>query len=234
MRLKCLFILGLYSLFILLLNCSNSADNFTLHPDYIQIDQNRNIQFIGDMDFLKPLGVFDSVLLPKSKNEKGEYILILNDAFLNKAFIYRINRDEYDVEAVLAGNIVHYFVDGQVKVDIRNTNVNKIYFRIGTEPKKKKEFWAGTLFGYRPFVLAKWCYDDSTIQKWHGLGFVVFLVRLFGSLILLIIDVILTLIFGVGQILYHLFGVTARNIGIGILFLIILIPTIFYIYEEYF
>jgi hypothetical protein len=58
--------------------------------------------------------------------------------------------------------------------------------------------WEASL--YKPFMLTRWAYDDSTIDKWCGLGFVWFLLRLALTLVLLLVDLVLSSIFLAAQI----------------------------------
>jgi len=66
-------------------------------------------------------------------------------------------------------------------------------------------------------------YNDSTIGKWYGIGFVWFLLRLILTIVFFIIDAILSLGFLLGQIGFLLFGATGRNVIYGILVLIALL-----------
>ncbi len=84
-------------------------------------------------------------------------------------------------------------------------------------------FWTPFRVTYRPFALATWAYDDSTIDQWYGLGFLWFLGRLVLAIVLLPVDLILIVILGIGAALQRLLGETARNIYFGLLALFVLL-----------
>ena len=48
---------------------------------------------------------------------------------------------------------------------------------------------------YHPFSFSRWAYDDSTIGKWYGVGFVWFFLRLALALVLGLVDIALSLVF---------------------------------------
>jgi hypothetical protein len=76
-----------------------------------------------------------------------------------------------------------------------------------------KDFWALSPGGYEPFGLFNWAYDDSTIEKWNGIGFLVFFVRFIVACFLLVVfDIALTITFGVGNLVYLFLGEGIRNI----------------------
>ncbi len=88
------------------------------------------------------------------------------------------------------------------------------------------------LFGYHPFVLTSLAYDDSTINKWKGIGFLVFLIRLILAVIAFVVDIILTIVIGAGVLVGCLFGATVQNIFYGVLALSTLILIVMELSED--
>ncbi|MFD0689777.1 hypothetical protein [Actinomadura fibrosa] len=80
--------------------------------------------------------------------------------------------------------------------------------------KRWQRYWDDSF--YSPLALSRWAYDDSTMGKWYGIGFIWFLVRLIIALFLSIFDIILILVCIVAAIFYVFFGTTGRNIAYGI------------------
>jgi hypothetical protein len=130
--------------------------------------------------------------------------------------------------------------DGQVLIDVTDGSIKKIEFRQAatTAPEQHSGWWHGVSAQwnsgwspsiYKPFMLSKWAYDDSTIDKWYGLGFVWFLIRLALALLLAIADIILSLIFLLAQLAYLFFGPTGRNIvwGAAILLFLLIVVTVY-------
>jgi hypothetical protein len=81
---------------------------------------------------------------------------------------------------------------------------------------------AGVNPGISPYALTRWAYDDSTIGKWYGIGFIWFLLRLTLAVICFLIDTVLSLGFLLGQLGFVCFGPTGRNVIYGLLILAIL------------
>ena len=79
---------------------------------------------------------------------------------------------------------------------------------------------------YKPYALAKWAYDDSTIEKWFGIGFIWFLLRLVLSIALALVDTVLTMGFFIGQFAFIIFGPTGRDVIYGFMILGVLILVI--------
>lgn len=82
--------------------------------------------------------------------------------------------------------------------------------------------WQPFPFGYQPFMLTQWAYDDSTIAKWYGLGFLWFLVRLILTIVCVVIDIVITLGLGLFVLIASLFGTTVRNIVLGLVVLVVI------------
>ena len=72
-------------------------------------------------------------------------------------------------------------------------------------------------------ALVRWAYDDSTISKWYGLGFVWFLIRFALMLLLLIPDLLLTLVYLLAGGAFLFFGSTGQNVVYGLAALLTLL-----------
>ncbi|MGO9162068.1 MAG: hypothetical protein ACLP7J_15375, partial [Streptosporangiaceae bacterium] len=68
---------------------------------------------------------------------------------------------------------------------------------------------------YKPFMLCGWAYDDSTLTKWYGIGFIWFLLRLVLAAFLFIVDLVFTIFFLIGQVVFMLFGPSLWPGGLG-------------------
>jgi hypothetical protein len=118
----------------------------------------------------------------------------------------------------------------EVIIDVTDARIESIEFRkvsLATFEGNKQgssrwsKHWQTLPFGYHPWSLTRWAYDDSTMSKWYGAGFAIFLVRLIVATFLAIIDFLLvTAFFFAG--LFYLFNETARNIYYGFLALLVL------------
>jgi hypothetical protein len=75
---------------------------------------------------------------------------------------------------------------------------------------------------YKPFMLSRFAYDDSTKDQWHGVGFAWFLVRLVAALILAVVDIVLVAVFLLAQFAYLFSGATAIII-VWVIFALVLL-----------
>lgn len=125
--------------------------------------------------------------------------------------------------------------DGQVIIDVTDGSVQTIEFKQtgpGLKEQADSNAWTRTVdkwhagydsSWYHPFALARWAYDDSTIGRWWGVGFVWFMLRLVATLLLAVVDVLLSVVFVVAQLIYLAAGSTGRNIVWGLFVLILVI-----------
>jgi hypothetical protein len=97
--------------------------------------------------------------------------------------------DGYQFAAGVNGTTTISVSQDQVLIDVTTGKVQEITFKrvdsqlaeasggIGwwhTVTSRWDEGWARSW--YKPFMLSSWAYDDSTITKWYGIGFLWFLV----------------------------------------------------------
>jgi hypothetical protein len=213
-------------------------------PEFLPVElvigpEGINVQ--GDARIVTPIGEFSigaNYSLPA--RDRGSIYVIIRDrkrgsVGYDKIYMVRAGSDQFN--AVVNGTTTIQIKDGQVTIDVTAGKVKKIQFQKGTQAipegsksglatwwdkgvQKWNDGWKSSL--YKPFMLSRWTYDDSTIDRWYGLGFVWFLIRLAVSLVLGIIDLILSGIFLVAQAAYWFFGATGRNIVWGVAILLFL------------
>jgi hypothetical protein len=196
----------------------------------------------GDSAIATPIGEFSigaSYSLP-DRDPDTIYVIIRDRkrAGIGLDTIFRVKTGGDDFVVVVNGTTTIEVRNGQVVIDVTDGSIKSIKFKrsISTGPqeqqsglskwwhhgvKKWDDGWKSS--PYKPFMLSRWAYDDSTISKWYGIGFAWFLARLVLALILGIFDIVLSLIFLVAQLAYWFFGPTGRNIVWGIVVLLFLI-----------
>lgn len=85
-----------------------------------------------------------------------------------------------------------------------------------TSAASESEFkWASMAFGYRPFMLAAWAYDDSNMG--NVLGFIVFILRMILAIILGILDLLVTIVLGFFAIIQTFFGIKVTKFILGLI-----------------
>lgn len=94
-------------------------------------------------------------------------------------------------------------------------------------PSIKKDSWFKVVashfpFGYRPFNLFKWMYDDSSLKN-GVVGIIIFLVRLVLAGILFFLDLFLIIYLGIGAIINLYFGTLAMSIYLAVVGLILVV-----------
>ncbi|GAB3952867.1 hypothetical protein GCM10027614_57280 [Micromonospora vulcania] len=159
----------------------------------------------------------------------------------DQVFKVQTGRDQLTV--VVNGTTTIQVKDGQVLIDVTGGAVKKVQFKRVDQATVKEggdSFWvkAGAKWSqgwessfYKPFVLTRWAYDDSTIDKWCGLGFIWFLMRLALTLVLLLVDLVLSSIFLIAQIAYMFFEATGRNVVWGVAILVVVVGWIRWLLE---
>ncbi|MEU7677044.1 hypothetical protein AB0C42_19795 [Micromonospora taraxaci] len=200
----------------------------TLGPDGVAVE--------GETSFITPIGEFSIGAEYSLPPRDGSTIYVLlrdrkkGKTGFDKVFKVQTGRDQLTV--VVNGTTTIQVKDGQVLIDITGGAVKKVQFKRVDQATVKEggdSFWvkAGAKWSqgwesslYKPFVLTRWAYDDSTIGKWYGVGFIWFLLRLTLTLVLLLVDLVLSSIFLVAQIAFLVFGATGRNVVWGIAILL--------------
>lgn len=180
----------------------------------------------GELSRVTPIGIFSigaKYTVPRA--DADSLLVVMRDRSEPPGFdhIYKVASGGGEFEAVVDGKTTIRIVNRQVLIDVTDSRVQKIEFRqaeasITESSSSIGEQWASysTTSFYSPFGLTRWAYDDSTIDRWYGLGFVWFLVRLALAIVLMFVDIVLTFVFLVAGAAYLLFGTTGRNVVYGL------------------
>lgn len=186
----------------------------------------------GDSQLVTPIGSFSIGArydLP-SANSNSIYVILRNRR-TGYDHIFEIRTGTEQFTAVVNGTTSISVSNSQVIIDVSDGKINKIEFRrvidqlvdqgqgnwLQNKQHKEAVRWdAGwSKSWYKPFGLSSWAYDDSTITKWYGIGFIWFLLRLTLAVTLAVVDLILSLGFLIGQTTFMLFGPTVWPGGLG-------------------
>jgi hypothetical protein len=211
-------------------------------PEFLPVQLNvgpDGISISGDSKIVTWLGEFSiGANYSLTARRAGEVDVILRNRTkggIGFDDVYRVRSEGDEFTAVVNGTTTIQVRDGQVLIDITDGTIRSVQFkRSETAPAANAQtdnWWTHgvakwnkgwrTSF-YKPFMLSRWAYDDSTLKKWYGIGFVWFLVRLIVALILAIIDILMTVIFLIAQVCYWFWGPTGRNIVWGTALLLFL------------
>jgi len=194
-------------------------------------DNNPTIE--GHLSLITELGVFSiggQYELPAPVS--GTIRVILRNRRTGFDEIYQVRTGGDQFAAVVNGTTTISVSQDQVLIDITNGTIQKITFKqvnsqiaeaqsssdgisrvVRTPMNRWDTGWNRSW--YKPFMLSRWAYDDSTITKWYGLGFVWFFLRLILACILGIFDVFLTIFFFIGQLAVLCFGPSFWPGGLG-------------------
>lgn len=212
-------------------------------PDILPIKINVSADGVsveGSKDIITPIGVFSigaQYALPE-REEETIYVIVRDRKKGNVGYdtVYKVRTGKDSFSAIVNGTTSIEVHDGQVIIDVTDGSIQTIEFkRAGpglAEQSGGNKPWSSTQAKwnagydsswYHPFALAKWAYDDSTIGKWCGVGFVWFLLRLVLSLVLGVVDIILSVVFLLAQLVYMAAGATGRNIVWGLFVLLLVV-----------
>jgi hypothetical protein len=194
---------------------------------------NNNPTISGNVSWISELGVFSiggQYELPPSQPETMR--VILEDRHTGFDRIYQVRTDGDQFAAVVNGLTTISVSNDEVTIDITNGSIRNISFKrvdnqipeaqrnanpvsavTGTAASRWDSGWDRSW--YKPFMLSSWAYDDSTVTKWYGAGFVLFLLRLILAALLGIFDCIFTFFFFIGQLFILCFGTSVWPGGLG-------------------
>lgn len=197
-------------------------------PAELIVNHRGNVSIQGDTTIVSLVGTLNPSRISIAAEDDSLIVIILNENKdeTEQYTAYRIKTGEVDYDIVLDGENIIHPKDRQVEVDITDGNIETIAFKKAPETKpglqvragdkEWKEAWASLPFGYEPGMLTQWAYDDSTIKKWYGLGFLWFLTRLMLAAILFVVELyVYLLLMIIVDLIYIPFGETARNVSIG-------------------
>jgi hypothetical protein len=183
----------------------------------------------GNASWITELGVFSIGAQYELPPATPGYIrVIIRNRRTGFDSVYQVRTDGDQFAAVVNGTTTINVSQDQVLIDVTNGTIQDISFKrvniqvgeaksgIGwwhTVTSRWDEGWARSW--YKPYMLSSWAYDDSTVTKWHGIGFLWFLVRLVFACILGIVDTIFTALFLFGQLIVTIFGNSVWPGGLG-------------------
>lgn len=200
----------------------------TFLPFKISYSPGSGLVVSGDKSVVTPLGEFSigaKYTLPKPPADAIRVVLRDRSAGFDE--IYDLGGHAGEFEATLDGTTKIQVHDRTVRIDVTQAQVKSIEFKPAQVTAEEaspnllnqgidrwQRYWDDGF--YSPLALSRWAYDDSTMGKWYGLGFVWFLIRLLLALILGILDIVLVLICVFAACFYVFFGDTGRNIAYGL------------------
>jgi hypothetical protein len=220
-------------------SCGKIEPTATYHPPFLPIEivaSTSGIEVKGDLSIATFIGTFSvgaRYLLPPA-DPHSIYVILRNNQ-TGYDHIYELRTGSEQLSVVVNGKTTVAVTTSRVTVDLAYGKIESIRFRRATAPpissgtmawyttlrnkvaKRWDEGWSQSW--YKPLGLTKWAYDDSTIKKWYGGGFALFLIRLIFAVICFVIDLVLMLGFLVGQLAFILLGPTGRNVIYGFLVL---------------
>jgi len=205
-------------------------------PFSISIGASGDSTIEGSLSWATDIGEFSIGARYELPPRPGNSIfVILRDRHTGYDKIYEVRTDGEHFNAVVNGTTSITVTNDQVLIDITNGNIKSVTFKqvtsqiseasaSGWMPKTRHAIAARWDKGwsqswYKPYALAKWAYNDSTINEWFGIGFVWFLLRLVFAIILTLVDTVLTAGFLLGQLGFISFGPTGRDVIYGLLVL---------------
>jgi hypothetical protein len=209
-------------------------------PFEISIGVSGDSTIEGNLSWATDIGEFSigaKYELPP-KRDNGIYVILRNrDTGYDK--IYEVRTGEEQFNAIVNGTTSITVTNDQVLIDVTKGNIRSVTFKqvdnqiaeasdAGWAPRTGHAIAARWDTGwsqswYKPYTLTKWAYGDSTIEKWYGVGFVWFLLRLLLAIILFFIDTVLTVGFLLGQLGFICFGPTGRDAIYGVLVLVVIV-----------
>jgi hypothetical protein len=169
--------------------------------------------------------------------QTGSIYVTLRDQQTGFDKIYEIKTGSEELSVVVNGKTTIAVATSRVLINVTNGTVEKIRFKQVNGPAYSNgeggpnigqriaarwdQGWSQSW--YKPFSLGRWAYSNSTIEKWFGVGFVWFLIRLVVALLLYVVDLFLSLGFLIGQVAFIWLGPTARDTVYGVIVLLLLI-----------
>jgi hypothetical protein len=208
-------------------------------PFEISIGTSGDSTIEGSLSWTTEIGEFSigaKYELPPRKD--NSIYVILRNRHTGYDRIYEVRTDGDQFNAIVNGTTSITVTNDQVLIDVTNGSIRSVKFKqvnnqiteasnASWMPKTRHAIAARWDAGwsqswYKPYALSKWAYSDSTIDKWYGIGFAWFLLRLILAILLALVDTVLTVGFLVGQLGFILFGPTGRDVVYGLTVLIVI------------
>ena len=226
------WIVVLFSIFIV--SCvacgSNVQARLSYKPAFLPVKltvSSSGVSIGGDTSLVTPIGTFSigaSYQLPPRRSDSIYVIIANRKTGYDRIFEVLTGKDQFTV--IVNGTTSIDVSNGQVGIDVTKGSIRSITFKRlakavpeqgNTTAIRWDTGWSQSW--YKPFDLTRWAYSDSTIEKWYGIGFIWFLLRLVLAILLIAVDAILSIGFLLGQCGFIIFGPTGRNIVYGLLVL---------------
>jgi hypothetical protein len=178
----------------------------------------------GDRSLVTPVGTFSigaQYSLARLPSDRV-YIIIRNQ---KTGFdrIYSISGSRDKFSAVVNGTTSISVTRDRVVIDVTAGQIREIRFKREVAAQSARRSYYGARWDegwrsspYKPFAPTRWMYDDSSISRWHGVGFSWFMVRLILAIPLALVDSMLSLSFLAAQAALVFLGRTARNVAWGL------------------
>jgi hypothetical protein len=191
------------------------------------------VSISGDRELVTPIGVFSigAQYSLQKPSPDSIYVILRMHATKNDS-IYRVRAGQDTLTVIVDGHVKIQVHNDQVLIDVAKGATKTIQFEHGESaiPETQNNDAAATWWHdvsanwnkgyhstpYKPFMLSRWAYDDSDMGRWYGVGFLWFMVRLALAIVLGVFDVILSIVWLLGQVLYLIFGPTGRNVVWGL------------------
>jgi hypothetical protein len=211
-------------------------------PCEISVGYDGKSTISGSVSCATDIGEFSigaKYVLPQQSS--SSIYVILRDRRTGFDHVYAVHtQGGGEFNAVVNGTTSITVTNDQVLIDITDGTIRQIRFKEVQNPiaegSSSGNWWEQHVAArwdagwaqswYKPYALAKWAYDDSTIEKWFGIGFIWFLLRLVLSIALALVDTVLTMGFFIGQFAFIIFGPTGRDVIYGFMILGVLILVI--------
>jgi hypothetical protein len=215
--------------------CGSIQPQVSFKPIFLPVQLNvssSGVSVQGDTSLATPVGTIsigaeDDLASPPD----GTLYVILRDHRTGTDRVWDIRTGNEQFTAVVNGTTSITVTNSEVVIDVTHGRIKKVRFRRFNEalPGTRHQSWLaakGQIMGqrwhegysrswYKPFMLCSWAYDDSTITKWYGIGFIWFLIRLVLAAVLFFIDLIFTIFFLIGQLVFMIFGPSIWPGGLG-------------------
>jgi hypothetical protein len=222
-----------------------------LVPVKFSVDSQGKPSVSGSKELVTPVGTFSigAKYSLDSIRSDAVRVVIQNKKIgdTGSRYIYDVTTGDGEFTAVVNGKTTIQVSDRRVLIDVTEGTIESIQLK-GIEPvadgtdgnwlaesgDRWENYWDTTF--YSPMALSRWAYDDDTIDKWFGVGFLWFLLRLVFALVLGIADLVLLTACFLAAVAAMVFGDLGRNIVYGIEALALLAvvgATAFVVYEDY-
>lgn len=191
-------------------------------PVSFAIDTNGSISISGRSSLITPIGSFAvDAGVSLSKDDDCLYVIFRDNKQGETGFdtVYKLDHPDDSLQVLLDGETALQFSQRQVLIDITKGSVREVKFVEGEQPIQEANGLDNILrhipFGYQPFSLFKWMYDESGFSGGF-IGIIVYLIRLVLAGILAIIDILLIVILGIGAAVHVQLGEMAKNIYLAL------------------